>query len=203
MRSTGAIVLLVVLLVVGFAGCSGCGTYNSLVKDDEQVDGRWADVQAQYQRRENLIDNLVNTVKGQAGFESETLQRVTEARSRAGSVQLNVDDLDDPAAVQRFQEAQTQLNESLSGFGRILSTSEAYPQLQANQGFLNLQSQLEGTENRIATSIRDYNAAVAGLNGRVRSFPGNLVAGFASVDRRTPFAAAPGSEVAPEVNFGN
>ncbi|HEX8385443.1 MAG TPA: LemA family protein [Rubricoccaceae bacterium] len=199
MRSTGAILLLVVVLVVGFAGCAGCGTYNSLVQQDEQVRATWADVENQYQRRADLIPNIVRTVQGQADFESETLQEVIEARSRATSIQVSADDLDDPAAVRRFQEAQSALGASL---GRLLAVSEAYPQLQANEGFLRLQDQLEGTENRIATARRDYNAAVGSLNGRVRTFPANLVAGFAGVSARTPFEAEEGADQAPEVDFG-
>ena len=198
MRSTGAIALLIVVLLVGFAGCAGCGTYNSLVQEDEQVEGAWADVEAAYQSRANLIPNLVSTVQGQADFESETLQNVIEARSRATSIQVSADDLDNPQALARYQEAQTALGASL---GRLLAVSEAYPQLQANEGFLRLQSQLEGTENRIRTEIVDYNQAVADLNGRVRSFPANLVAGVAGVERRSPFAAAEGAELPPEVQF--
>ena len=198
MRSTGAIVLLVVVLLVGFAGCAGCGTYNSLVQEDEQVAGAWADVEAAYQSRNDLIPNLVNTVQGQADFESETLQDVIEARSRATSIQVSADDLDDPAALARYQEAQTALGASL---GRLLAVSERYPELRANEGFLRLQSQLEGSENRIRTERVDYNQAVADLNGRVRSFPGNLVAGLAGVERRAPFEATEGAERPPEVQF--
>ena len=199
MRSTGAILLLVVVLVVGFAGCAGCGTYNSLVQQDEQVRSTWANVESQYQRRADLIPNIVRTVEGQADFERGTLTEVIEARSRATSIQLSADDLSDPEAIQRFQEAQTALGSSL---GRLLVTAEAYPTLQANEGFLRLQDQLEGTENRIATARNDYNQAVAGLNGRIRTFPANLVAGVAGVSARAPFEAQEGSDRAPEVDFG-
>ena len=199
MRSTGAILLLVVVLVVGFAGCAGCGTYNSLVQQDEQVRSTWANVESQYQRRADLIPNIVRTVEGQADFERGTLTEVIEARSRATSIQLSADDLSDPEAIRRFQEAQTALGSSL---GRLLVTAEAYPTLQANEGFLRLQDQLEGTENRIATARNDYNQAVAGLNGRIRTFPANLVAGVAGVSARAPFAAQEGADRAPEVDFG-
>ena len=195
MRSTGTIVLLVLLLVVGMAGCAGCSTYNSLVAQDEQVDRAWADVENQYQRRADLIPNLVRTVQGAADFESETLQEVIAARSRATSIQVSADD---PESFQRFQEAQSALGASL---GRLLAVAEAYPTLQANQGFLQLQDQLEGTENRIATARRDYNAEVGALNGRVRQFPANLVAGFAGVERREPFEATEGAETPPTVSF--
>lgn len=198
MRSTGAILLLVVVLLVGFAGCTGCSAYNSLVQEDEQVDRAWADVENQYQRRSDLISQVVSTVQGQADFESETLQNVIEARSRATSIQVSADDLDDPAALARYQEAQSALGASL---GRLLAVSENYPTLQANEGFLRLQDQIEGNENRIATARRDYNQAVGDLNGRIRTFPTSLVAGFAGVDRRAPFEAEAGAERAPEISF--
>ena len=197
MRSTGAIALLVVLLLVGFAGCAGCGSYNSLVQEDEQVERAWADVENQYQRRADLVPNLVSTVQGAADFESETLQNVTEARSRA--VAVDVDDLSDPAAIARYQEAQTALGASLGSLINLVR--EDYPELGATAAFRDLQNQLEGTENRIATARRDYNAAVGDLNGRVRTFPTNLVAGIAGVDRRVPFEAEAGAERPPEVSF--
>ena len=200
MRSTGAIVLLVVLLVVGFAGCAGCGTYNSLVQQDTAVTTEWSNVETQYQRRADLVQQAVAVVKGQADFESETLQNVIEARSRATSITISADDLDDPAKVEQYQEAQAALGQS---FGRLLATAEAYPTLQTNQGFLNLQAQIEGTENRIATARRDYNQAVGALNARVRTFPANLVAGLAGVSAREPFAADAGAERAPTIDFSN
>ena len=199
MRSTGAIVLLVLLLVVGFAGCSGCGAYNSLVQQDTEVTTAWSNVQTQYQRRADLVQQAVAVVRGQADFESETLQNVIEARSRATSIQISADDLDDPAKVQQYQQAQAALGQS---FGRLLATAEAYPTLQANQGFLNLQSQIEGTENRIATARRDYNQVVGAFNGKIRTFPSNIVAGFAGLSARSPFAADAGAERAPQIDFG-
>ena len=199
MRSTGAIILLVIVLLVGFAGCSGCSTYNSLVQQDEQVEGAWADVENQYQRRADLVPNLVSTVQGAADFESETLQNVIEARSRAVDVQVSSEDLSDPAALQRYQDVQTALGASL---GSLISVvREDYPELGATDAFRDLQNQLEGTENRIATARRDYNGAVADLNGRVRQFPANLVAGFANVERRVPFEAQEGAATPPEVSF--
>lgn len=198
MRSTGAIVLLVLALLIGFAGCAGCGTYNSLVQEEEQVNRAWADVEAQYQRRADFVEQAVAVVRGQADFESETLQNVIEARSRATSVQLDAGDLDDPAAVAAYQQAQSELG---SAFSRLLLVAEDYPELRANEGFLRLQDQIEGTENRIATARRDYNDAVSSLNGRIRTFPTNLVAGFAGVDYRAPFEAEAGAEQAPEISF--
>jgi len=198
MRSTGAIVLLVVVLLVGFAGCTGCSTYNSLVQEDEQVDRAWADVETQYQRRADLVQQVVQTVQGQADFESETLQNVIEARSRATSIQISADDLDDPDALAQYQAAQSALGSSL---GRLLAVSEDYPELRANEGFLRLQDQIEGNENRIAQARRDYNEAATSLNARIRTFPASLVAGFAGVDRRAQFEAQEGTEQAPDINF--
>ena len=198
MRSTGAIVLLVVLLVLGLGGCVGCGTYNSLVQSDEAVNEAWANVETQYQRRADLIPNLVSTVQGAANFESETLQEVVEARSRATSITLSADDLDDPAAVQRYAEAQQALGGAL---GRLLAVAEAYPQLQATQAFRDLQVQLEGTENRINTARNRYNEAVRGYNQDVRTFPTNLMAGLFGFERRASFEAAEGAEQAPTVSF--
>lgn len=198
MRSTGSIVLLVLLLVVGFAGCSGCNAFNSLRAQDEAVTGAWAEVENQYQRRADLVSQVVSTVQGQADFESETLQNVIEARSRATSIQISADDLDDPEALAQYQAAQSALGQSL---GRLLAVSENYPTLRANEGFLRLQDQIEGNENRIATARRDYNQAATGLNARIRQFPSNLVAGFAGVDRREPFEAQEGTDQAPTISF--
>ena len=199
MRSTGDIVLLVLVLLVGFAGCAGCGTSNSLRTQDEQGTGAWSEVENQYQRRADLVQQVVSTVQGQADFESETLQNVIEARSRAVNVELSEEDLDDPQAVAQFEQAQTALAASL---GSLISVvREDYPDLRANEGFLRLQDQIEGNENRIATARRDYNTAVAELNGRIRTFPTALVAPIAGVDRRAPFEAEAGAEEAPEITF--
>ena len=199
MRSTGAIVLLVLVLLVGFAGCAGCGTYNSLVQEDERVEALWADVENQYQRRADLIDQVVSTVQGQADFESETLQNVIEARRNVTNVELSADDLDNPAAVAQFEQAQTALAASVGSLLNVVR--EDYPELRANEGFLRLQDQIEGNENRIATARRDYNDAVGELNGRIRTFPAALVAGFAGVDARESFEAREGADQAPEISF--
>lgn len=198
MRSTGTIVLVVILLVLGVAGCSSFGTYNDLVAQDETVERAWGDVQTQYQRRADLVPNLVSTVRGAADFEQETLQSVTEARARATSINLDADDLSDPQKLQQFQAAQTELSGAL---GRLLLVSENYPQLRATEAFRDLQAQLEGTENRITVARRDYNAAVQTYNTRVRQFPGSIVAGITGFDRRTPFEADAGAEQAPTVDF--
>lgn len=191
--------MLVVVLLVGFAGCTGCGTYNSLVQQDEQVDRAWDDVETQYQRRADLIEQVVATVRGQADFESETLQNVIEARSRATTVELSAEDLNNPQAIAQYEQAQTALAASLGSLINVVR--EDYPELQANEGFLRLQDQIEGTENRIATARRDYNQAVADLNGRIRTFPTSVIAPIAGVERRSGFQAEAGAEQAPEISF--
>mgnify|MGYP006267614575 CR=1 FL=1 len=199
MRSKGAIALLVVVLLVGFTGCAGCNTYNNLVAAEERVETAWADVETQYQRRADLIPNLVSTVRGAADFEQETLQAVTEARAQATSVNLEVGDLSDPQRLQQFQQAQQQLSGAL---GRLLAVSENYPELRATEAFRDLQAQLEGTENRITVARRDYNEAVRQYNTTVRQFPTVVVASLAGFDRRAAFEAEEGAEEAPEVDFG-
>ncbi len=198
MRSKGTIVLVVIVLLVGFAGCAGCNTYNSLVAAEEQVETSWANVETQYQRRADLIPNLVNTVQGAADFEQETLQSVTEARAKATSINIEPGDLSDPQKIQQFQQAQSQLSGALS---RLLAVSENYPELRATEAFRDLQAQLEGTENRITVARRDYNEAVRQYNTQIRQFPTVLVASMAGFDRRAPFEAEEGAEEAPEVQF--
>ncbi len=198
MRSKGTLTLLFVLLLVGFAGCAGCNTYNSLVDAEERVEQAWANVESQYQRRADLIPNLVNTVKGAADFERGTLEAVTNARARATSINLTADDLSDPEKVQAFMEAQNQLGSAL---GRLLAVAENYPQLRATEAFRDLQAQLEGTENRINIARRDYNEAVRIYNTKVRRFPASLIAKLFGFERRVPFEAEPGAEKAPTVDF--
>jgi LemA protein len=176
---------------------SACGI-NSIPRAEEEVKARWADVQTQYQRRADLIPNLVRTVQGYAQQERQVLTEVTEARARATSIQV------DPAnaqAVRQFAEAQGALSQSL---GRLLVTVERYPELRSNENFMALQSQLEGTENRIAVSRRDYNAAVQAYNTRIRTFPDLIGARIIYGSQpMTPFEAQEGAERAPEVDFGN
>ena len=198
MRSTGSIALLLILLVVGFAGCAGCSTYNTLVQKDERVEEAWANVETTYQRRAELIPNLVSTVRGAADFERGTLQDVVEARGRATGITLSADDLDDPAALERYAEAQQALSGAL---GRLLAISESYPELRATEAFRDLQNQLEGTENRINVARRDYNGTVRDFNTAQRSFPTNLFAGILGFERRVPFEATEGAEQAPVVEF--
>lgn len=190
--------LLIILGVVVLFLFWGCGRYNGLVQQDENVKRVWANVQTQYQRRADLIPNLVNTVKGEAAFERGTLNDVISARARATSVNVSPENLT-PENIEQFQAAQSQLSGALS---RLLVTVEQYPTLRANEGFRNLQAQLEGTENRITVARNDYNQAVNEYNVQVRTFPNNLIAGSMGFRQRPPFQAAAGSETAPTVDFG-
>jgi LemA protein len=177
---------------------AGCGL-NSVPTAEEQVNAAWGNLQADYQRRADLIPNLVNTVKGYATQERTVLTQVTEARAKATSIQLNANDLDDPAKVKAFADAQSQLGGSL---GRLLASFEAYPDLKSNQNFLALQDQLEGTENRINASRRDYNGAVQAYNTRIRTFPDAIGAKvFYGAKPKVPFEAAAAAQEAPSVNF--
>lgn len=178
---------------------SGCGI-NSIPTYEEAAKARWADVQASYQRRADLIPNLVETVRGFATQEREVLTQVTQARASATQVQVSPEQLSDPAAVQRFQEAQGNLSGAL---GRLLVTVEKYPELRSQENFLALQSQLEGTENRINVAIRDYNEAVRVYNTEVRTFPGIIGAKVIhGAEPLTPYqATAPNADQAPAVKF--
>ena len=179
---------------------SGCGV-NNIPTFDEQVKASWAQVENQYQRRADLVPNLVATVKGYAAHETETLQAVVEARAKVGSMQVNADVLNNPQALQQFEKAQGQLSSALS---RLMVVVERYPDLKANQNFLALQSQLEGTENRISVARRDYIAAVGKYNTEIRTFPGRLWHSFLYSDmpiRETYQATSEKAEQAPEVNF--
>lgn len=173
------------------------GTYNQFVQSEEQVNGQWAEVETQYQRRADLIPNLVNTVKGYADFEQETLTGVIEARSKATSVTIDPTNLT-PENLAQFQQAQDQLSGALS---RLLVTVERYPDLKANQNFLELQAQLEGTENRIAVARRNFNESVVAYNSNIRTFPNNIFAGWYGFETKGTFQASEGAENAPTVQF--
>ncbi|MFL6764250.1 MAG: LemA family protein [Sphingomicrobium sp.] len=189
--------LLAPLAALSLAGCG----INSVPTAEEQVNAKWGDLQADYQRRADLIPNLVNTVKGYAQQEKTVLIQVTEARAKATSIQLNAGDLSDPAKVQAFQNAQSQLSGSL---GRLLASFEAYPDLKSNQNFLALQDQLEGSENRIEVARRDYNESVRQYNTLIRTFPTAVGAKvFYAAKPKVPFEAAAAAQTAPTVNFGN
>ena len=176
----------------------GCG-YNTLQADDEAVKAAWSEVENQYQRRADLVPNLVAVVKGEASFERETLEAVVNARAKATSVQVTPELVSDPAAFQKYEEAQGALSGALS---RLLVTVERYPDLKANQAFRDLQAQLEGTENRIAVARRRYVEAVQRYNVAVRSFPTNLTARFLlGLEVRPTFEARDGAEAPPKVEF--
>lgn len=187
-------ILIGLVLLFGF---SMCNTYNKLGPMDEGVKKAWSQVENQYQRRADLIPNLVNTVKGYANFEQETLQKVVEARASATQVKIDAGNLT-PENIQRFEQAQQGLSGAL---GRLLAVAENYPDLKANQSFLDLQKQLEGTENRISVERKNFNDTVNGYNSYIRRFPTNLIAGMFGFTPKGYFQAAPGSEKAPEVKF--
>jgi LemA protein len=177
---------------------SGCGL-NSVPTSEEQVNAAWGNLQSEYQRRADLVPNLVATVKGYAQQEKSVLVEVTEARAKATSIQLKADDLSDPNMVMQFQDAQNQLGGSL---GRLLASFEAYPDLKSNQNFLTLQAQLEGTENSILVARRDYNEAVRSYNTRIRTFPDAIGAKvFYGAKAKVPFEASAGAQTAPKVDF--
>jgi LemA protein len=186
--------LLVLLLTVGW----GVGIYNKLVAGDEGVKSAWSQVENQYQRRYDLIPNLVETVKGFAKQEKEVLIGVTEARASVGQMKVTPEVLRDPQAFQHFQQAQDGLSSALS---RLMVVVEKYPELKSNQNFLELQSQLEGTENRIAVERRRFNETVQEFNIMIRRFPASMIAGFGGFREAQYFKSAAGSDTAPQVKF--
>lgn len=187
-----------VIAVLAALSLASCGL-NSVPTAEEQVNAAWGNLQSEYQRRADLVPNLVNTVKGYAQQEKSVLVEVTNARARATSIQLSADDLSDPAKVKAFSDAQTQLGGSL---GRLLASFEAYPDLKSNQNFLTLQAQLEGTENSILVARRDYNESVRQYNTRIRTFPDAIGAKiFYGAKPKVPFEAAAKAQEAPTVNF--
>jgi len=191
-----AIIVLSLIIILGTF--SGCG-YNTMQAQEEAVFAAWADVEAAYQRRADLIPNLVEAVKGYAKYEGDTLIAVTEARSRVGSVKVSKEMLSDPQAFDKFQQAQGQLGGALS---RLLVVVEKYPDLKANQSFLGLQNQLEGTENRINVARVRYNKAVQEFNTSIRTFPNSLTNSILlHLTRKEPFKADEGARVAPKVKF--
>lgn len=193
-KNIGWIILAAILIIFGVWGCS---SYNGVVKLDESVNKSLNNVNAEYQRRLDLVDNLVNTVKGAANFEKETLTQLTEARARAGSINLTADQLT-PENIAKFQAAQQQMTGALN---RLLVTVEAYPDLKANANFLKLQGQLEGIENDIRNARMNFNNAINSYNTKVRSFPMNLLAGMFGFSTKEGFKAEEGAEKAPKVQF--
>jgi LemA protein len=196
MKTRNLALIVIIALVVILGGC-GCGGYNTMVKLDEDVKTKWGNVQSQYQRRADLIPNLVNTVKGEANFEQSTLENVIKARASATQVKVDPANLT-PEKLQEFQAAQGQLSQAL---GRLLVVTENYPNLRANDAFRGLQAQLEGTENRIAVARNDFNGSVQQYNSTVRRFPNNIFAGMMGFEKKGYFEAEAGSQKAPEVKF--
>ncbi|TAK58512.1 MAG: LemA family protein [Bacteroidetes bacterium] len=176
----------------------GMGVYNSMVKSDESINSAWSQVENQYQRRYDLIPNLVNTVKGYAEHEKEVLEQVTEARARVGSIQATKEVVNDPRLFQKFQEAQSGFSTAIS---RLLAVAENYPNLKANENFLQLQAQLEGTENRIAVERKRFNEVVQEYNTRIRVFPGSFIASMFGFTQKEYFKSESGTEKAPKVEF--
>lgn len=193
----GTIVLLVLLAIVLIGGCQACNLQKTLVTVDEEVKSKWGEVENQYQRRADLVPNLVATVKGAADFEQTTLTQVIEARAKATSIQVNPDNLT-PEKLKEFQSAQGELSQAL---GRLMVVSEQYPELKANQNFLSLQDQLEGTENRITVARKNFNESVKEYNVKVRQFPNNMLAGMLGFQSKGMFEAEAGANKAPQVQF--
>ena len=185
-------------IIIGLLIIVGISVNNGLVEREENVESAWAQVENQYQRRADLIPNLVNTVRGAADFEQETLTAVINARSQATSINVSAADLNDPAKIAQFQEAQQQLSGALS---RLLVSVERYPELKANSNFRDLQAQLEGTENRLSTERMRFNKAAQGYNTSLRKFPTSIIASIGGFDRKAYFEAEKGAEQAPTVDF--
>ena len=194
MKKVTIIIIVAVVAIIAIWAVSG---YNSLVGMDENVSNQWANVETQYQRRADLIPNLVNTVKGYAAHEKETLEGVIAARSQATQIKVDPTDLT-PEKLAEYQKAQGQLATAL---GKLLAITENYPDLKANQNFLELQAQLEGTENRINVARKNFNDAAKAYNTTIRRFPKNILASMFGFDKRAYFEAAKGAEQAPQVQF--
>lgn len=193
----GTITLLVIGVLILIMVGGTLTTYNGLIAKDEAVATAWGNIQSQYQRRADLIPNLVSTVKGYAKHESETLENVMAARAKATQITVNADNLT-PEKLKQYQAAQGELSQAL---GRLMAVSENYPNLKANENFSELQAQLEGTENRINESRQIYNSAVQTYNVSVRRFPANIMAGMFGFDKKNQFEAEAGAEKAPKVEF--
>ena len=193
-KNIGLFIVLGLLLILVFWGCSG---YNGLIKQDEAVKKSWSNVETEYQKRADLTDQLVNTVKGAADFERKTLQDVIEARSKATSVNVSADNLT-PENIAKFQQAQGELTGALS---RLMVVVERYPDLKANQNFLNLQTSLEQMANGISSAQRNFNEAVNGYNVKVRSFPMNIFAGMFGFKAKEGFKAEEGANKKPDIKF--
>jgi len=186
------IVILALVLVLG--GC-GCNSYNGLVSTDQSVKNSWGNVEANYQRRTDLYNSVIKTIEGSANFEKSTLKEVIEARAKATSVTVNIND---PESLAKYQAAQGQLQ---SAFGRLMAVAEAYPDIKTTKSFQDFQTQIEGTENRINVARQDYNTTVNAYNLKVKTFPNNIFAGFFHFTEKPYYKADPGSDKAPDVQF--
>ena len=194
---TSTIVLIAVVALFSLFGMNGCSTYNSMVTEGEAVTGQWQQVENQYQRRLDLIPNIVSTVQGEAEFEKSTLTGLVEARAKATSIQINPDKLDQ-ASLAKFQEAQAGLSSSL---GRLLAVAESYPTLQTNKGFSELRTELEGCENRISNERMKFNDMTIAYNTRIQKFPAKIWASLFGFEKKIYFASDKGAEKAPSVKF--
>jgi LemA protein len=191
-RSLGLIVLVGILLIFGVWGCN---TYNGLISGDQSVKKSWSNVETNYQRRTDLYSSVIKTVEASANFEKSTLREVVEARARATSVTVNIDD---PKSLEQFQQAQANLQGS---FSRLIASFENYPDLKTTKAFQDFQTQIEGTENRINVARQDYNKTVETFNLKVKRFPGNMLAGMFGFSEKAYYEADKGSEKAPDINF--
>ena len=191
-KSLGLIVVVALILILG--GC-GCSSYNGLVKSDQSVKQVWSNVETNYQRRTDLYNSVIKTIEGSANFEKSTLKEVIEARAKATSVQV---DINDPESLAKYQAAQGQLQ---SAFGRLMAVAEAYPDLKTTKSFQDFQAQIEGTENRINIARQDYNKSVNDYNLKVRTFPNSIFAGIFGFKEKAYYKADAGSENAPDINF--
>jgi len=194
-KSTIILVVIGVLLIICCG--TGCSKYNSMTRSLQEVESSWSNVETQYQRRADLIPNLEATVKGYAGHESQTLQAVTEARAKVGTITLSIDSLNEESLA-KYTRAQNELSGALKS---LLSVAEAYPDLKANENFMRFQDELAGTENRIQTARRDYNEVAKAYNTQISLFPDRLFAGFFGFDKKPYFQSAEGAEQAPKVSF--
>lgn len=194
-----ALIIIAVVILGGFLLLcgAGCSKYNSMTRSFQEVESSWSNVETQYQRRADLIPNLESTVKGYAAHEKSTFEDVTEARAKAGSVNITIDQLDEQT-LQKFQQAQNQLSGALKS---LLAVSEAYPELKANENFMRFQDELAGTENRIQVARRDYNEVARNYNTQISLFPNNIFAGFFGFTKKPYFSAQEGADVAPKVSF--
>jgi LemA protein len=192
MKRSGLLIVLAIIVVLGFFGCN---SYNGLVTADQSVKQTWSNVETNYQRRTDLYSSVIRTIEGSANFEKSTLREVLEARSKATSVQVNIDD---PASLAAYQQAQAQLQGS---FSKLLAVVEAYPDLKTTTAFRDFQTQIEGTENRINVARQDYNKVVTDYNLKVKRFPNNIFAGIFGFKEKPFYKADAGSEKAPDINF--